>query len=213
MKLIKPGYFRFSELLAVSVTVILKFILMDWLGMRAFYITGICLFWLWYVIYRYSHDNSILRTWGFKKDNFGRSLRILLPFLIISICLTMVYGKLNDLPIVNYHLIPVLLLYPVWGIVQQFMLACIVVRNLNDTAFFAAHKYLVILPASILFSIIHYPYPVLMVFTFFMEAIFLVVYLRWRNLWAIGLAHGWIATFLLYYVLNRDLWIELFAWF
>jgi uncharacterized membrane protein (DUF485 family) len=52
-----------------------------------------------------------------------------------------------------------------------------------------------------------------MAFTFAMEVIFLTVYFKWRNLWAIGLAHGWIATFLIYYVLDRDLWTELFAWF
>ena len=213
MKPSKKGYFRITELIAVAITVALKFILMDWLGMRAFYIGGICIFWLGYVVFRYSSDHSILRCWGFKKENFGKSLRVLFPFLVISIIITIIYGKLNHIRILNYHVIPVLLLYPVWGIIQQFMLVCILVQNLQKTAFFSNRKYRVILLASCLFSLIHYPYPALMIFTFVMEMIFLIAYVKWRNLWAIGIAHGWIATFLLYYALNRDLWTELFAWF
>jgi hypothetical protein len=41
-----------------------------------------------------------------------------------------------------------------------------------------------------------------------MEVVFIIVYIKWRNLWAMGIAHGWIATFILYFVLERDLWAE-----
>ncbi|MGW8317105.1 MAG: CPBP family glutamic-type intramembrane protease, partial [Bacteroidales bacterium] len=73
------------------------------------------------------------------------------------------------------------------------------------------NRRLVILIIPLLFSLVHYPSFVLMIFTFFMEMVFMVVYLKWKNLLAIGLAHGWIATFLLYYVMERDLWSELLS--
>jgi membrane protease YdiL (CAAX protease family) len=72
---------------------------------------------------------------------------------------------------------------------------------------------ILIISGSILFSLIHFPDPFLMAFTFFMEFIFLMVFNKFRNLWALGLTHGWVATFLLYFVQGRDLWKELFAWF
>jgi uncharacterized protein len=213
MKTINSRYFRIIELFSVTLTVLLKFILMDWLGMRAFYIAGICVFWMSYVAYRYYLDHSILKYWGYKKENFGKSQRILLPFVIASIGITILYAHMNGISLLNPGIIPVILLYPVWGIIQQFLLVCILSENLKNTSFFISRKYHLMIVVSGFFSLIHYPYLSLMVFTFIMEIVFLEVYMRWRNLWALGFAHGIIATFLLYFVLNRDLWIELFAWF
>jgi hypothetical protein len=186
---------------------------MDWLGMRAFYITGVCLFWLGYVIFRYRKDHSILKFWGFTRENLAKSLYALSPFLVTIVVFTWLYGMYSGTRILNIHIIPVLLLYPAWGIIQQFMLVCIIARNLQNMAYFSAHKLQVIILVSLFFSMVHYPYVSLMGFTLVMEIFFLFVYNRWRNLWAIGLVHGWAATFLLYYVLHRDLWMELFAWF
>lgn len=214
--ILNPGkkiHFRAIELSAVGLTVLLKFILMDWLGMRAFYISGTCFFWLGYVIFRYRKDHSILKSWGFTRENLAKSIYALLPFLGIVIVFTWLYGMYLGIGIFNIHIIPVLLLYPAWGIIQQFMLVCIIGRNLQNMKWLSGHKIPVFLLVSLFFSFVHYPYLILMVFTLLMEIIFLFVYDRWQNLWAIGLIHGWSATFLLYFVLHRDLWLELFAWF
>lgn len=206
----KCGYF---ELIALIATGLLKFILLDWLEMRAFFITGIFLFWLGYVLYRYSVDHKILVYWGFKKEYLGRSMLFLFPFLAVGIFVAVVLGTLNKSKVDILHLLPVLALYPLWGIVQQFLMICIVAENLSGFKILSRHKPVVIVIASILFGLIHFPDFSLMIFTFAMETAFLVIYYKWRNLWAVGLAHGWIATFLLYYVHNRDLWTELFVWF
>jgi len=206
-------HYQTIELYAVALTVLLKFILMDWLGMRAFYITGTCLFWLGYVVFRYRKDHYILRFWGFTRENLTKSLYVLLPFLGTVAVFTWLYGMYSGVRILNIHVIPVLMLYPAWGIIQQFMLVCIIAQNLQNRVYFSSHKIRVILLVSLFFSMVHYPYITLMIFTLLMEIIFLLVYKRWRNLWAIGLMHGWTATLLLYYVLQRDLWLELFAWF
>jgi uncharacterized protein len=205
--------FQAIELYAVGLSVLLKFIMMDWLGMRAFYITGTCLFWLGYVFYRYRKDNSILKLWGFKREYLLKSLYALLPFLGIIAVFSLLYGLYSGTRILNIHILPVLLLYPAWGIIQQFMLACIIARNLQFSAYFSRHTIQLIILVSLLFSVIHYPYLKLMGFALLMEIIFLFVYDRWRNLWALGLMHGWAATLVLFYFLHRDLWAELFAWF
>jgi len=201
------------ELPALIITAVSKFIVMDWLGMRAFYISAICMFWLCYVYYKYKQDRSVIRYWGFKLENTGRSLLMLMPFLVVCIALMVLFAYRNHTSLLNFHMMPVMILYPLWGTVQQFMLTGIVADILGKTKQLSHHKWAVILLTSFLFGLIHYPHAVLMVFTFIMEIVFLTVYFKWWNLWALGISHGIIATFLLYYVLNRDLWIELFAWF
>jgi len=213
MKIFKHGNLQSIEFPAVLLTALLKFVLMDWLGMRAFYIGGICIFWLSYFIARYSLDHSILKQWGFKKDNFKKSLLTLLPYIIISICIAVIYGIIKPVTILNPDIIPILILYPLWGIIQQFMVANILAENLLNLKSVSSNKYVVILLTSSIFSLVHYPGVFLMAFVFAMEMLFLTVYFKWKNLWAIGLAHGWVATFVLFYILERDLWIELFAWF
>lgn len=201
------------ELLAVLVTGVLKFIIVDWLAMRAFYIVGICLFWLIYVLWRYSSDHTILNKWGFTNAHFKKSLIILAPFFILCAASTAIYGLLNDTIIYNWRIIPVLILYPIWGILQQFIMLGLIAGNLQELDFFKGKRYQIILFTSFLFSFVHYPGVVLMIFTFIMEVVFVMVYFKWRNLWAPGIIHGWTAAMLLYYGFERDLWTELFAWF
>jgi membrane protease YdiL (CAAX protease family) len=210
---LKPDRKKWIEILAVAFTGLLKFIIMDWLQMRAFFICGACLFWLSYVFVAYKSDNKILKYWGFKKENFRKSLLILLPFTLLSIAAILFYAVYSEIFMLNWHIIPVFLLYPLWGLAQQFMTAGLIAGNLASIKSYQPGPFQVIFITSLIFSLVHYPHISLMAFTFVMQLIFTMVYLKWRNLWALGLAHGWIATFLLFYALERDLWIELFAWF
>jgi uncharacterized protein len=230
MEYLKKIEYHLIETAALILTGAMKFIFMDWLNMRALYIAAMCLFWAGYVLYRYRIDNSVLRRWGFRKEHFGRSLLFLLPFLGAGIYIAFVLGKIDVSHVNIMHILPVLLLYPLWGLVQQFMMVVIVagiihsVRPFNASYLltvlltsllrpFNASYLLTVLLTSLLFGCIHAPNFSLMIFTFVMEITFLTIYFKWRNLWAIGLAHGWIATFLLYYIHGRDLWAELFTWF
>jgi len=197
-------------IIAVIITAALKFILMDWLHWRAFYITGISLFWLGYIIYRVKANGGIQHMWSYDPAPFKRTILILIPFVIASIIATILYGVYNNSIIFTWRIIPVLLLYPVWGIIQQYLMLDIISNTLFTVLGTKVSRYVIILIVSVLFSFIHFPSFVLMIFTFFMEIVFVTVYLKWKNLLAIGIAHGWIATFLLYYVMGRDLWLELF---
>ncbi|MBN2521280.1 MAG: hypothetical protein JXB17_12280 [Bacteroidales bacterium] len=204
---------KWIELLAVIITGLLKFIIMDWLQMRAFYIVGVCLFWLIYIVVKYKSDRTLFKHWGFQKNNFRQSFVFLFPVAILSITVIVIYGLLNNTVILNRNIILIFLLYPVFGLFQQFMMIGLIAGNLIAIEKIRFKNYQVVILTSIIFSLVHYPSYFLMVFTFFLELVFTSVYLKWRNLWSLGLYHGWIATFLLFYVLERDLWIELFAWF
>jgi hypothetical protein len=204
---------KWIELLAVAVTGLLKFIIMDWLQMRAFYICGACLFWLIYVLIKYKSDKNILKNWGFKPDGFRQSFLFLIPFTIASIITFSFFAYYNNTINLNWHILPVFLFYPAWGLIQQFMMLGLITANLKSIKRVKFNNLQIALITACIFSMVHYPYVSLMIYTFIMQIIFTIVYLKWGNLWSLGIHHGWIATFLLYFMLKRDLWTEFFAWF
>ncbi len=201
------------ELIAVVLTGILKYILMDWLQMRAIYIAGICIFWSAYILYRYSTNREVLKHWGFTRDNFKRSLAFLLPLVVVSITIFLIYAYFNHTLTFTWHILPIICLYPIWGIIQQYLVLGLITNNLVSLVKPRINRLVLIFLISALFGLVHYISTFLMIFTFVMEIVFLLAYFKWRNLWAIGIAHGLIGSFLLYFVLIRDLWSELFAWF
>jgi Type II CAAX prenyl endopeptidase Rce1-like len=200
-------------ILAVLLTAVLKFIFMDWLNWSVFYITGMVLFWSVYILYRVKSNRDILILWGFKRAYFKQSMLYLAPLIFITGVVSVLYGSSIESLSFSWYFFLVLLLYPFWGLIQQFMMLSIISQNLYSVTEGKMNKYLIVFLVSVLFSLVHYPSFFLMIFTFFLEVVFITVYLKWRNLWAIGIAHGWIATFILYYVQDRNLWSELFSAF
>lgn len=196
------------ELYLMAITAILKFIMMDWLSMRAIYITFVCFMWLIYIYYRQKKDKTILQKWGFQGQNFLKSFIILLPFALVSIASSLVYGGKVGYSFQIWHILLVLILYLVWGTFQQFIVVGLIVQNLTRFG-----KVFTLLIGSCLFCLIHSPDILLMTYTFIMEILFILVFLKFRNLWALGIVHGIAATFLLYFVQNRDLLGELLSWF
>lgn len=184
--------------------------MMDWLQWRGFYIAGIGIFWLGYVVIRIKNNKEQPALWGVRKEGFWPSMFFLIPFIVISILVCLVYAGVNNNLYFSWRILPVLALYPLWGIIQQFLMLGIISQNLGRLNSIKGNRYGIVLIVSVLFSLMHFPDFLLMIFTFCLEILFITVYFKWKNLWAIGIAHGWIATFLLYYVLERSLWKELF---
>ena len=199
--------------MAVLITGVLKFILMDWLNFRAFYIAGAILFWIMFIYKRYQKNPEILQKWGFRKENLKQSLLWLLPFAILLVTAIVAYGFFYNATFLNWHFLPVLLLYPVWSLFQQFMIAGLVAGNLAELPESRLSKPQAILVVSVLFALIHYPSLPLMIYVLVMESVFLIAYFRWNNLWALGLYHGIISSFFLFFALGRDLFTELWAVF
>ncbi len=204
---------RWIEILAVVLTGGLKYVLVDWLNFRIFYIMAACLSWIIYILSRYRHDRNTLQRWGFRKENFKRSFLFILPFALLTIGGILWYGLHFHRNFLNWHVIPILFLYPLWGMIQQFMMTALIAGNLLAAGNLNIGKYRVILITSLLFSMAHFPYLSLMVYAFFMEILFTFTYFKWRNLWPLGLFHGWVSGLLLFFVLGRDLWSELWKIF
>ena len=200
---------RWIEIAAVIATGLLKYVFTDWFNLRSFYIGAVCIFWIVYIYRRYRVNKQILQQWGFRKDHFRQTFLFITPFALVMVAAIAWYGIYYNAIFLNWHVIPVFIFYPAWGIIQQFLMLSLVAGNLQLISKVKITTPQIILLTSVVFALVHYPVIPLMVFTFFMELIFLIAWFRWRNLWPLGLYHGWVASLLLFFVLGRDLWNEL----
>jgi uncharacterized protein len=62
-----------------------------------------------------------------------------------------------------------------------------------------------------MFGFMHYPDRWLMAGTFVLALLYCLIYLRERNLFALGLFHGWLGAVFYYTVVGRDPFMEIFG--
>src|SRR6056297_325645 len=197
---------RWFEILAVVFTGVFKFLFVNVFELQFLFITLSILFWGFYILYRKKKNKNILKYWGFTQTNFFKAFKMAGLFAGILIGIFTANAVFNHYPLFNVHLLYVLLLYPVWGLIQQFMMMSLVLGNLNDMSSKKMPQIVYIFITSILFSAVHFPSIILMIITFILALYYSQIFLRYRNLYALGFFYGWIGSFFYYYVLNFDSW-------
>src|ERR1700704_1483286 len=113
---------RVFEIIAVVITALGKFVFMDFLKLWLPFVLTAIAFWTCYLFYRHHRNPGAIRYWGFRTDNFLKVVRTMLPFGIFSLALFFYIGFYQDTINITWHIIPILILYPIWGIIQQFLL-------------------------------------------------------------------------------------------
>jgi membrane protease YdiL (CAAX protease family) len=204
---------RKSEVATVFITGAGKFIFMDWLQCKLLFIVIAILSWATYVFIRHRQAPGSLRHWGFRIDNFRQVLNMVLPFAIVSIIAFFVTGWYLGTVKMTWHIIPVLLLYPVWGTVQQFLVIGIVAGNLEELKHRKFSKALILFVTALLFGILHYPFYWLILGTFVLALFYGYIYLKARNIYVMGILHGWLGALFFYTVVGRDPFQEIFGRF
>ncbi|MCB9262209.1 MAG: CPBP family intramembrane metalloprotease [Flavobacteriales bacterium] len=202
---------RIFEITAAFLTALGKFLFVDFLGWRFTFTTVAILFWVSYVFIRYRQNHEILAYWGFSKNNFREVVIKLLPFAAISLIACFAIGYIRQTINISWHIIPILILYPLWGVIQQFLLVGLIAGNLKDFEGQPLKDIYIIFVSSICFAAIHYPYYWLIVGTFVLALIYSSIYLKKRNLYALGLFHGLLGALFFYTVVNRDPFLEMFG--
>ena len=150
----------------------------------------------------------ILAVWGFRREGLGPTFLASTVILVAGALGIAVIAALRGTLTANPHILPLLLLYPPWGCVQQFLLQALVARNLHIVL---RSPWLVTPIAAVLFGAVHLPDLELMGATFLLAVVFTPIYLRWRNLWPLGIYHGWLGVLAYYWILQHDPWAELFT--
>jgi membrane protease YdiL (CAAX protease family) len=157
--------------------------------------------WLAYLAGRVRRDPGLWREWGFRADNLLPALGEASLLGAAALAAIVPYGLHRG------HFPPpasfwaVILLYPLWGLAQQFLLQALLARNLRP--FLGAA---VVPAAAALFSIAHAPDWPLMGLTFAAGLAWTWLYQRRPNLWVLGAWHGVLGAAAWYGVLGRDAW-------
>ena len=201
------------EILLVVVTGVSKFIFVDYLQAKGFFVIAALTFWLFYVLAKAKKNKLIWKHWGFTYAGFWKSFAILSPLAILSITIFLVYGIQNKTALFHWHIIPTMLLYPLWGIIQQFLMMALIAGNLQLLSRGKWSRLLITCVTAIVFAIVHLPSLHLTVATFLLAILYVFVYFKYKNLFALGIYHGWLGCFFYYFVLKRDAWAEFIARF
>ncbi|WP_299549431.1 CPBP family intramembrane glutamic endopeptidase [Seonamhaeicola sp.] len=201
---------RILEIIAVALTAIGKFIFMDYLNWRLPYVVFAVIAWGTYIFYRFKKEKGILKYWGFRTDNFKKVFKLMLPFGLASIFTFFVIGYYQNTINLTWHILPLLLTYPIWGAIQQFLTIALIAGNLKDLKSKKLNKLLIILITAVLFSVVHFPSVWLMIGTFVLALFYGYVFLKHKNVYAMGLFHGWLGALFYYTVVNRDPFQEVF---
>ncbi len=177
-------------------------------GPHVVFIAGACLFWAAFVLVRARQDRHAFRAWGFCTGNLGPATAWAGLVLVVAAAGMALVGRLQGTLRMPAHLLPLLVVYPAWGLIQQFLALGIVVSNLERLPFLGSRKALLVLLAAALFGLVHVKDVRLAGGTFLLELVVVPLYLRWRNLWPLGVLHGWLGGLFYLWVLKEDLWAE-----
>ena len=104
-----------------------------------------------------------------------------------------------------------LLLYPLWGTIQQFLELGVVVGNLEKVGGLGSNTPLLIQTGAFLFGAVHVPDLMLTAGTTVLAFVYVPLFLRHRNVWPLGIVHGWLGALFYLWALNHDPWLRTFG--
>ena len=207
--LIQENKSRCYEVVAVAATGFLHLVFQSF-GAKGLFIALASVSWVCYIVWRVKKDSSLWVKWGFQAENLSSAFFLPTVIFVVGVSLMACCGLANHRVLWQDHILSLLLLYPLWGLLQQFLVQSLGVANLM--ALFSKQGWMVAMPVGIvLFAIIHFPNGLLMIATGLMAGLFIPCYLRDRNLWPLGLYHGWLGTFFYLWVLGKDPWVSVFG--
>ena len=162
--------------------------------------------WGSYVGYRAATEPDFLGDLGLTGEGLGPAFRDASILAGTALAGMAIIGAAQGTLEVDADLLPLLALYPVWGVVQQTLVQGFVTRHLDD----AGLSPWVVTPLSALaFGSVHVPNWKLTAATTALGAAYAPLYLRHRNVWPLGLYHGWLGAVYYRWVLDRNPWQEI----
>ncbi|HYT93583.1 MAG TPA: CPBP family glutamic-type intramembrane protease [Gemmataceae bacterium] len=180
-------------------------------GPSVAFIAGACLFWSGFVVIRVRQDRGVLRTWGFRGDNLLAATGTAAIVFVVAVAGLAIYAHLHGTLRFPLPTLLLFLVYPLWGVIQQFLALGIVVTNLERIPALSERKVLLVLLGAGLFGLVHIYDVRLVAGTTLLELVVIPLFLRQRNVWPLGVLHGWLGGLFYLWILNRDLWAEAFG--
>jgi hypothetical protein len=194
------------ELAAMLATGALQLVFENVLGQKIPYLLAVSALWVFYVGRRLFRERGLAAAWGL-------SPAAILPALPLHLGATALLFS----ALLGWRLwrggspLPegaglVFLVYPIWALVQEFALQCLLARNLS----LAGLPFAAVVPlAAACFGAAHLPDLPLAGLTALAGLIWTPLFRLRPSLWPIALSHAWVGTLAFYWVLERDPWLEM----
>jgi len=153
-------------------------------------------FWAFFLIWRVRADPALKTQWGLVPSaHLG-------PLLVLLVAAGCAYALTTGQPLIADYLWVSMVLYPLWGGIQQWLVQCLIVDNARALTG-AGLPWLMALGA-IGFGAIHIQHPMLVIATGIMGAVYVYLFQRWRNLWPLAVCHGWLGSLFYPWVLHLN---------
>ena len=81
--------------------------------------------WLTYIGWQVWRSASLWRQWGFRIDNLKASFFLPTTVFVLSIGGMAAFAFYSGHDLWNEHIVVLLLLYPIWGVLQQFLVQAV----------------------------------------------------------------------------------------
>ncbi len=163
--------------------------------------------WLTYVAWR-ARSPGVLAAWGMQRAGLRAATRAAAIAGVLGVATIAAIGIARGTFVVDANLLPLLLAYPLWGWLQQLLVLGITLGNLEQLG--VPRPWLVAI-SGIGFALVHVPDWPLCGATLLLGITCALLFLRHRNLWPLGVLHGWLGACFYRQVLARDPWAELLA--
>jgi membrane protease YdiL (CAAX protease family) len=128
---------------------------------------------------------------GFRTDNLRAALVPIGTFTLIAAAGEVAFALAHGRSLWRSDLAFLLLLYPVWGIVQQAVFQGLLHRRLMVLI---RLPFLQVFVTALAFAAVHAGNPVLLLLTFPAGLAWSALFRRWPNLWLLGLSHAFLAA-------------------
>lgn len=166
---------------------------------RTWLVVPLVVGWLGYFALRWKVDPRVVHEVGFRSEGLRPTAAACMVLLGVAGPAMVAWGVWHGATL-PWSFPLTLVVYPVWGLVQQALVQGLITANVRRLA----PAWVAVGVSSTLFGLVHWNEPVLVVATFLLGLVFAPLYLRHRNLWALGLAHGWLGSLVYPFVLLRD---------
>lgn len=191
------------EMLEISVflaLVILYIAFRQYLAGRPVFIVPVMFLGISYLIYYYARDPAVLIEFGIRLDNAVAASKMSMIFFVPS-ALAVVGASIrmgNSPPPPSFYYL--LVLYPLWGIWQQFVFQSFFHTRLIRLGLAPWSIFIV----GIVFAAVHLPSVKLVVITLAGGVAASWIFYRYPNIIPLGVAHGILAAMVYYLILGKD---------
>jgi len=189
------------EIAAVLLTGCAAVLSLHVFGLHVYLFLPALLVWSLYFVRLVRQDPLVLEEWGVRLDNLRPALARCLPFFLLGVLGMLCWRVISGWKPLPLSFFIVLAFYPLYGLVQQFFMQAILVRNLRRLS---VPPGIIVPVVSVLFGLLHAPDWPLAGLCMVAGAVWTLLFLRTPNIVPLGFSHGWLGALAYYWLLVRD---------